>query len=225
MTLHTIQPLNNVPDDFGPDDYPERSEKDWDEPLASAFIESIRQNYPKDLILLEEWTTNSQDFNNPIKDEKFTSAQADKINGLSRIINGYRIPENMRTYRAISMKTYRRFMENNKNFHEGAEVTIDEFSATSMSQNASRKTIEDFARYKSIRPVEFEFLVPAGSNAIPLSKAPPYDPGTGHSVYEFKKEWLLQRGTRIRVLTKTEFQNGGIRIVALVIDTSCPKEI
>ena len=131
----------------------------------------------------------------------------------------------MRAYRAISQKTYAQLISQGKDFYEGAEVTLNEFTATSMSRSASRKTVADFAKYGSIRSVEFEFFVPAGTHAIPLSQAPPYDPKTGKSKYEFQKEWLFQRGMRIRVLEINELADNKIQIKVLVLNTICPKEL
>jgi len=184
-----------------------------------------RTENPEDLKTLEEWTTNADDFKIPIRNNKFTPAQANKVNDLSRIIDGYQVPENMRAYRAISLKTFQELMLKGKYFRIGAEFTIDEFSSTSMSRSALRQTVDDFAKYGSIRPVEFEFFIPVGTNAIPLSMAPPYDLKTGKSQYEFQKEWLLQRGMRIRVLERNEHPDGKIKIKALVLDTPTPKEI
>jgi len=67
---------------FDSDDYPERDEKAWNDPLANEFI---RQQSPGNVNLLKEWTGSSFQFNGPAREGRTTP----KIEQLVKIIDSY----------------------------------------------------------------------------------------------------------------------------------------
>ena len=88
-------------------------------------------------------------------------------------------------------------------FNEGSVVTLEGFTSVSATKQAVIATRKQFEAEGDIMNVEIEFFVPKGTKAIPLSQASK-QLGDGKLKYEFQKEWLFQKDTKVLVLEKSK---------------------
>ena len=193
-------------------DYPERDET-WNDPLASAFIRQLRQNHPNDARLLQNWTESSEPFNGPARVGKTTP----EIKRLMKIIDSNEIPDNVRMFRTESRDMLVAYHKKKVKIEVGKVVTLGGFTSVSATKKAVQETRNVFELWGSPKMnVEIEFFVPKGTKAIPLSKAS-RQLHDGRLKYEFQKEWLLQKDTKILVLENRR-KNGKVFMKWLVIN-------
>lgn len=106
-------------DDFNPDDYPERDETTWYDPLAAEFIERTRKASMDDGDLLQDWTECSEPFNEPARTGKPTPKEATRIDRLVKIIDSYEVPDNVRMYRTESPEMLEAYRKKGIKFRKG----------------------------------------------------------------------------------------------------------
>ena len=186
------------------DDYQERDDKTWNDPLADEFI---RQLSSDNVNLLREWAGSSFQFNEPARAGKTTP----KIEQLVKIIDSSEVPDHVRMFRVTSPSTLDVYRMKGKLFNEGEIIKMDGFTSASATKKAINETRDSFKNAGRNVNVEIELFVPKGTKAIPLSKA------SRDLKYEFQKEWLFQRDTEVQVLEK-RFQNGRVILKLLVLN-------
>ena len=195
------------------DDYPERDEKAWNDPLADEFIRQVRKKNPDDAKLLQAWTGSSGPFNEPAREGKATP----EIERLVKIIDSYEVPDNAKMFRAETRDMLVAYRKKKAKFEEGEVVVLGGFTSVSATKKAFQETRKVFELWGSPKmSVEIEFFVPKGTKAIPLSKVS-RQLRDGRLKYEFQKEWLLQKDTKVLVLENRK-QNGKVFLKLLVLN-------
>ena len=187
-----------------PNDYTERDAKTWNDPLATEFIERIRKEQPDCAKLLEAWTENPIPFNGPARHGNPTAEESQRIKQLSALIDTFEVPDNVRMYRSTSRNMLTECLRKGILFEEGNVVTLAGFTSVSATKEANKATIKNFEQHGAKMTVEIEFFVPRGAKAIPISQASKPSKHTGEPRYEFQKEWLLQKDTKVLVLEKRQ---------------------
>ena len=208
---------NSGRNDFGPNDYPERDERTWNDPRAAEFIERVRKENRKDAELLKYWTESSGPFNGPARTGNPTSKEAARIDRLVKIIDSYEVPDNARMYRVESPEMLGAYRKKGVKFQVGKVVKLEGFTSASATKEAVESVREQFENDGFNMNVEIELFVPQGAKAIPLSNASKKLPHTDKLKYEFQKEWLFQKDTEVLVLEKS-IRNGRVFLRLLILN-------